>query len=165
MLNPFLQYSWIHSLSRKGAFYFEAAGAFSKWYVYQQPTHLPRRPIFQSICKEATFRKDEQNTSYSFSTTSSSYFDFSVSCHKTSEGHWRRRQRRLHWITCFYRKTYEIMEFLKDVKDQDLYKLFEIERGADASEIKKAQCGNLKNFLFKDFFMWNQIPEKNQFHE
>ena len=39
------------------------------------------------------------------------------------------------------------MEFLKDVKDQDLYKLFEIERGADTSEIKKAQCENLKKIL------------------
>ena len=45
------------------------------------------------------------------------------------------------------------MEFLKDVKDQDLYKLFEIERGADTSEIKKAQCGNWKNLLLQIFFM------------
>ena len=56
------------------------------------------------------------------------------------------------------------MEFLKDVKDQDLYKLFEIERGADTSEIKKAQCENLKKILLQRFFTWNQIPEKNQFH-
>ena len=44
------------------------------------------------------------------------------------------------------------MEFLKDVKDQDLYKLFEIERGADTSEIKKAQCENLKKILLQRFF-------------
>ena len=44
------------------------------------------------------------------------------------------------------------MEFLKDVKDQDLYKLFEIERGADTSEIKKAQCENSKKILLQRFF-------------
>ena len=43
------------------------------------------------------------------------------------------------------------MEFLRDVKDQDLYKLFEIERGAETTEIKKAHCGNLNIFPSQRF--------------